>query len=117
MNFAFDQQRPSQSQPFNMNATANLFGNTQSQSIMPIASAIPSTGPTSNRNLSNQFQPNYNVQMPFNNGTTVNNVQQVNGLNNMNILMTNQTQNNRNDKKDPSKQIQLSAQEINDFLS
>lgn len=99
MNFALDQ-------PFAINS--NLFANTNSS-----VAALPQsqwTGPTPNRNPTNQFQPNYNLQMSRNNANSMNT------MNTMNLLMTNSTS-ATNVRSDAAKQVQLSAQEINDFLS
>lgn len=110
MNFALDQRIQQQQQPFTMNASAFPQSTVPTLPLSQIQLPI--------RNSSNTVQPNYQLTNNTNSFGSLNSMNALNSLNAMNksnVLTANPV--HMNAKTPDNKQIQLSAQEINDFLS
>lgn len=97
MNFALDKRAQQQQQTFSINPS--LFAQTTSPTSMPISQMHLPPQQQPLRSFPNQFQANY----------------QLSSNNSLNLLSPTGGSNTKPDTS--SKQIQLSAQEINDFLS
>lgn len=104
MNFGLDQRIQQQQQSFSM--VSSPFSQTTSSTVSMSQIQQPP------RNPPNMFQPNFQLSHNVN---AINSMNAMNTMNNVNVLMANPV--HASTKTTDNKQVQLSAQEINDFLS